>query len=103
MLKIGLTAKPRRRKIKYSMIDCYLIMNKMNPKRKKIIIEILPGGIASLPISLYLASAEIKYHPYWHSFVVSYLGFWFLIFAGIWSYYYIISLKIAIRNYKEEK
>jgi len=78
-------------------------MNKLSSKRRKYLIEILPGGIVSVPISLFLASAELKYHPYWHTFIVSYLGFWFLIFAGIWSYYYAISFKKAMKAYKKRK
>ncbi len=78
-------------------------MKKISSRQKKrMIIEILPGAIVSLPIAIYLASAEIKYHPYWHSFIISYLGFWFLIFIGIWYYYFITAVKKAIRDAKNK-
>ncbi|WP_084273109.1 hypothetical protein [Picrophilus oshimae] len=72
----------------------------MVKRRMKIILEVLPGAIISLPISLYLASAEVKYHPYWHSFIIAFLGFWFLIFAGVWSYFYALAFREALRNRK---
>ncbi|MHB1440496.1 MAG: hypothetical protein ACYCSO_02775 [Cuniculiplasma sp.] len=78
-------------------------MIKLSPKRRKYLIVIIPGGIVGLPISLYLASAEIKYHPYWHSFIVSYVGFWFIVSAGIWFYFYAISLKNAIKSRRKEQ
>ena len=69
-------------------------------RRTKIILEVVPGAIISVPISLYLASAEVKYHPYWHSFAVAFLSFWFLIFAGVWSYFYAVAFRNALRNRK---
>ncbi|MCL4344555.1 MAG: hypothetical protein JRN26_02880 [Nitrososphaerota archaeon] len=72
----------------------------MAKRRTKIILEVVPGAIISLPISFYLASAEIKYHPYWHSFAVAFLGFWFLIFAGVWFYFYFVNLRNALRSGK---
>ncbi|MCL4311803.1 MAG: hypothetical protein M1462_05185 [Candidatus Thermoplasmatota archaeon] len=68
--------------------------------RRKIILEVVPGAIIPQPISIYLASAEIKYHPYWNSFIISFLSFWFLIFAGVWYYFYAVALRKDIRNEK---
>gem|GEM_PF-6884075 len=51
-------------------------MRRLSSRGRRYLIEVLPGAIISLPISLYLASAEVKYHPYWRSFIVSYLGFY---------------------------
>ncbi|MEM3857285.1 MAG: hypothetical protein QXI37_02110 [Thermoprotei archaeon] len=70
----------------------------MVKKITRIILEVVPGAIISLPIAFYVASAEIKYHPYWHSFAIAFLGFWFLIFAGVWLYFYAVDVRNAFRN-----
>ncbi|MEM0139960.1 MAG: hypothetical protein QXZ44_05050 [Ferroplasma sp.] len=75
----------------------------MVKRRTKIILEVVPGAIISLPISFYLAQAEIKYHPYWQSFAVSFLGFWILISGGVWYYFYAVALRDALRNRKPKR
>ncbi|MEM3845355.1 MAG: hypothetical protein QXU98_06610 [Candidatus Parvarchaeota archaeon] len=75
----------------------------MVKKRIKIILEVIPGAIISLPISFYLASAEIRYHPFWHTFAVAFLGIWFLIFAGVWYYFWAVGFRNAIRNRKPKR
>jgi hypothetical protein len=70
----------------------------MIKRKTKIILEVVPGAIISLPTSLYFASTQVKYHPYWHSFIVGFLGFWILISAGIWSYFYAVAFRNAFRN-----
>ncbi len=69
-------------------------------RKRKIILEVVPSAIISVPISFYLASSVVKYHQYWQSFFVAFLGFWFLIFAGVWSYFYAVDFRNALRNNK---
>ncbi len=75
----------------------------MKIKRVAIILFIVPGVIISLPISFYLAEIEIKYHPFWQAFFMSFFIFWVLIDAIIITYFYVIVLKNSLKILKNKK
>lgn len=56
-------------------------------KLKIVAMCIVPAVILALPESFYLASAELKWHPYWQAFFVSLIGF-STIYAMLISVYF---------------